>query len=348
MPRLPLPWSKKRGSRLVNRVFSGVIGEVLFFASLFLLGVFVIALTVAGRVNQQDASPAGFAFWILLIASIVLLIIGGAGLTYRILRVGASNERRAALAKRTGSLQFVGRPEAELKSLPNVPQGTELINSPGVRLAYRLPSTGSPAIRVSAAAVLSLLWSGTWLVLCAVAINGFWTGVPKPMLTFLLIPLGAIAIWSGRYFLRHLREAAGVGATIVEISSNPLQPGHTYQLYVAQYGNLRLRRLRVMMICEEEAIFRQGTDVRTDRHVTSEVVICNEKNVSIDPKAAWEQEFDMLVPQSAMHSFQSPHNAVRWKIVVSGESRPWPSFSRSFPVVVHPLSETAGLNLARP
>lgn len=336
MPRLPRPWSKKRGSRMARGVFTGVIGEVLFFAALFLFGVFAIALTIAARLNPQATNAAGATFWILLIAAAVLLLTGGAGLAYRILSVGASSERRAALAKRTGSLEFVGGADKQPSSLPNVPQGTELNSSPGIHFAYRLPSTGSPAVRVAAAAVLGLLWCGTWLVLCAVAINGFWTGYPKPMLTFLLLPLGAISFWSARYFLRHLREAAGVGATIVEVSDNPLQPGQSYQLYVAQYGNLRLRRLRVTLVCEEESIFRQGTDVRTDRHVASELVVCNEKNVSIDPKAAWEQEFDILIPAGAMHSFQSPHNAVHWKIVVTGESRPWPSFSRNFPVVVHP------------
>ena len=336
MPRLPRPWSKKRGSRLAGRVFSGVIGEVLFFSALFLVGVFGIALTVASHLDQRTPVPAGAGFWIFLTASIVLAVTGGGGLGDRIFSVGASNERRAAMAKRTGALEFVKRPRKSTVNLPNVPTGTDLNDSPGMRLTYRLPANGSPVVRVAAAAVLALLWSGTWVVLVAVAATGFWWGTPRPILTFLLVPLGAISFWSGRYFLRQLREAAGVGATIVEISDNPLCPGDHYRLYVVQYGNLRLRRLRVMMVCEEESIFRQGTDVRTDRHVAHELIICNEKNVSIDPKGAWEREFDMLVPEEAMHSFRSPHNAVHWKIIVQGESRPWPSFCRSFPVVVHP------------
>lgn len=338
MPRLPLPWSKKRGSRLAGRVFTGIVGEVLFFALLFLFGLTSIAAALSSRFAfyAQAAVPAGLGFWIFLVASIVVAIAGGAGMAYRIFSVGASSERRAALAKRTGALDLVGRPPQETRSFPNVPQGANLNDSPGIRLAYRLPSTGSPVVRVAASVLLALLWVGTWLVLVVVAVTGLISGTPRPVLTFLLLPLGAIGFWAARFSLRQLREAAGVGATIVEISDNPLMPGEKYRLYVAQYGNLRLRRLRIALVCQEESIFRQGTDVRTDHHDAAEVVICSDKNISIDPKGAWEQEFEFLVPAGAMHSFQSPHNAVNWKIVVAGESRPWPSFCRSFPVVVHP------------
>ncbi len=345
MPRLPRPWSKKRGSRLAARVFSGVVGEVLFFAILFFIGMFALALAIAGQVVQNSGGEAslGIGFWTFAITSAVLLVAGGVGLSYRILHVGASNERRAALAGRTGalagrtgSLDAAGRSRRPPRPLPNVPQGASLNDSPGMRLTYRLPSTGSPVSRVAAAALLAVMWVGVWVVLAAVAISGMWWGTPRPMLTFLLLPLGAIGVWTARYFIRQLREAAGVGATIVEISDNPLRPDGKYQLFVAQYGRLRLRRLRILLVCEEESIFRQGTDVRTDRHLALEEIVYNGKNVSIDPDAAWEQEFEVKVPQGAMHSFQSPHNAVHWKIVVTGESRPWPSFSRSFPVVVHP------------
>lgn len=343
MLRIPQPWSKKRGSRVAARFFSGVMGEVLFFVALLLIGLFGVALTIAAAVFRRtsgEVPPAlvqtGMGTWIFLVASIVLMITGIGGVTYRIMRIGASDERRAALARRRAGIDLSGPLDQSNRPLPNVPQGSDLNNSPGIRLAYRLPSSGSPIAAVAAAALLALLWCGTWVVLAAVAVSGIWWGTPRPMLTFLLLPLGAIGVWTARYFLRQLRESAGVGATIVEISNNPLVPGEACRVYLVQYGKLKLRRLRVQLVCEEEAIFRQGTDVRVDRHVVCESVIFAEKSVLVDPGTPWEQEFDMIVPQNAMHSFQSPHNAVCWKILVEGESRPWPSFCRSFPVVVHP------------
>lgn len=343
MLRIPQPWSKKRGSRLAARFFSGVVGEVVFFIALLLVGLFGFALTIAVVILRRTSAepppvlvPEGLATSLFLISALVLTVTGIGGITYRIMRIGASDERRAALAKRRSGLEIGGRSHGPTRTLPNVPESGDLNNSPGIRLAYRLPASGSPIANVSAAALLALLWCGTWAVLAAVAVSGFWWGTPRPMLTFLLLPLGGIGVWSARYFLRQLRESAGVGATIVEISKNPLLPGEVCRVYVAQFGKLKLRRLRVQLVCEEEAIFRQGTDVRIDRHVVCESIIFAEKSVSVDSRTPWEQEFDMLVPKSAMHSFQSPHNAVTWKILVEGESRPWPSFCRSFPVVVHP------------
>ena len=37
-----------------------------------------------------------------------------------------------------------------------------------------------------------------------------------------------------------------------------------------------------------------------------------------------------------MHSFQSPHNVVRWSFMVHGEPESWPAFERRFPLVVYP------------
>ena len=95
-------------------------------------------------------------------------------------------------------------------------------------------------------------------------------------------------------------------------------------------------RLRVELVCEEETTYRQGTDLRIDRHQAYTQILHTQRDLSIDPYAPWEQELAVKLPADAMHSFQSAHNAVCWKITVSGDARPWPSFCQSFPVVVHP------------
>jgi hypothetical protein len=209
-------------------------------------------------------------------------------------------------------------------------------DSPGTHLAYRLASEGSMARRALATAALALLWNAAWFVLLAVVISGFLNGHPRWVLTFLLLPFAGIGIWAFRYFLDALRQTAGVGATIVEISDHPLRPGSEYELYVAQSGRLSLRRLRVELICEEETMYRQGTDVRIDRHVAFTQILCTERDLSIDPHRPWEQELQLDLPADAMHSFRSAHNAVCWRITVSGDARPWPSFCLNFPVFVHP------------
>jgi hypothetical protein len=152
----------------------------------------------------------------------------------------------------------------------------------------------------------------------------------------LLVPFSGVAVWSLKSFLRQVRGIAGVGSTVVEISDHPLEPGGTYRLFVMQMGRMRLRSLRVELICEEESFFRQGTDVRSDQHVALSKELLTEGPVRVDPQAPWEQQLEFELPANVMHSFSATNNSVRWRLVVSGEARPWPSFCRSFPLVVHP------------
>jgi hypothetical protein len=42
-----------------------------------------------------------------------------------------------------------------------------------------------------------------------------------------------------------------------------------------------------------------------------------------------------------MHSFQTPHNGVRWKLVVQGQVEGWPEFERGFAIVVYPGEATS-------
>jgi hypothetical protein len=87
---------------------------------------------------------------------------------------------------------------------------------------------------------------------------------------------------------------------------------------------------------EEQATFRQGTDTRSEQIVVWQVVPARFQDVRPDADARFEARVSVEVPADAMHSFTSPHNAVRWKLVVRGVPERWPAFVRTFPVVVLP------------
>ena len=343
MPRFPTPWSKKRGERTLGNALTGVAGEVVFYVFLFLIGVFGISLLLIVRfapdaVPQFPAStlPTPLSVWVFQVLSFAAIVTGGASLVYRLMRLGASSERRSAMANRAGSIEMIGPGPDDGSKLPTVPRGRLQTESPGERLTYRLAAEAPGEGGIAGPATLALLWNTVWFVLLAVAISGFWYSRPRWILAGLLVPFGAIGLWSFRFFLAQLRQHAGVGATIVEISNHPLYPGEQYQLYIAQMGRLKLRRLTVHLTCEEETFYRQGTDVRVDRHEAFTHVLCKVRDVLVDHSAPWEQQLVLDLPPNVMHSFVGTHNAIRWKIVVRGESQPWPSFCRSFPVVVHP------------
>ena len=343
MPRFPTPWSKKRGKRSLGNPFAGVAGEVAFYAFLFLIGVFGLSLVLISqlapqRVPQQvpaEALSSDLSSWVFGILSVAALVTGAASMVFRLMRVGASSERRSVLASRAGSIEMMGPGAEEAPRLPSVPRGSAITESPGERQSYRLGMEATEG-GIAGPATLALLWNAVWFVLLAVVVSGFWHGRARWILAGLLIPFAFIGNWSFRFFITQLRQHIGVGPTIVEISNHPLEPGGEYQLFVSQTGRLKLRRLTIQLTCEEETFYRQGTDVRVERHQAFNQILCRERDVEVDPKAPWEQQLVIDLPDNVMHSFVGTHNAIRWKIVVLGESRPWPSFCRSFPVVVHP------------
>ncbi len=348
MPRIPTPWSKKRGDRSLSGTTSGVVAEVAFFAFLFLIGVFGLSLVlihefapyqVAGV--PTEALESDLSTWVFGILSIAALVSGGAGLSVAIIRESASSERRSALANRaerieSDAIELIGTATDEGNRLPSVPVGSALNDSPGERQTYRLAAE-LPEYTLAGLATLALLWNAAWFVLLAVVVDGFSNGQSRWIVLLLLIPFGGIGIWSFRLFLTQLRQRAGVGPTIVEISNHPLHAGEQYQLYVAQTGRFKVKKLTVQLICEEETFYRQGTDLRIERHQAYSQALWKQSNAVVDPQTPLEQQLDFCLPDNAMHSFVAPHNAIRWKIVVQGESRPWPSFCRSFPVIVHPM-----------
>ena len=343
MPRFPRPWSKKRGKRLASSALRGAAGEAVFYLALFLIGVFLLSLVLINRfapekipgVPAQELS-SNLSSWIFGVLALAAIGSGSGGLIYRLARLGTSNERRSAIANRAGSIEIIGPASDGTTKLPNVPAGKSLTDSPGERLTYRLAHERAHASDIIGPAALALLWNAGWFVLLAVVVSGFWYGRPRWVLTGLLFPFAGIGIWSIRFFLTQLREKAGIGATIVEISHHPLYPGGEYRLFVSQSGRLRLRKISVRLTCEEETFYRQGTDVRVERHEAFTQELLTQSNVRVDPQAPWEQQLVLNLPDNIMHSFVGSHNAIQWKIVVTGEARPWPSFCQSFPVVVHP------------
>lgn len=342
--RFPRPWSKKRGKRFIGTELRSILWEVAFYTVVFLLGVFVISLVLLTRfaphaapdVTVDGLEGGHLSTWVFSILALAAIGSGIGGLLYRLMRLGASNERRSAMANRAGSIELIVPSSDDIPKLPSVPRGTSLTDSPGERLTYRLAAQQTHAGELAGPTILALLWNSVWFVLLAVAVSGFWYGQPRYILAFLLIPFGAIGYWSFRFFLAQLRRYAGIGPTIVEISDHPFYAGHKYRVFVSQSGRLRLRKLAVQLVCEEETVFSQGTDVRVEQHEVFTQELCQERDVRVDPQGPWEQQFTIDLPKNVMHSFVGPHNAIRWKIVVTGEARPWPSFCRNFLVVVHP------------
>jgi hypothetical protein len=229
---------------------------------------------------------------------------------------------------------------ADFPALPNV---NDLTDSPGTVLDYRLPVVTSPVWRLAAAAVFCLLWNTATAVMAVLAIESHLRLASDWLLTGLAGVMLAAGVWAVYYFVRRLYSHTGVGPTSVEISDLPLRPGGRYEVVLAQAGQSAFESLELSLVCEEEATFSQGTDIRTEVERVHCQQVLRERALALGPGRPFERRCELHVAEAAMHSFQSAHNAVHWKLIVRGKPRHRPAFERTFPVVVHPRSsETNG------
>lgn len=331
-------WEKKRGDRRTGSRIAASAGEWLFFAGLFLAGVISLAVVVGAQLRAMpEAEPylSGWTFWLVLLVVLSFVAVGGVGMAYTLFRAGTSAERRAALVKDAAELNPIHEMPVERRpDLPGLPSNDHLTDSPGITLAYRLPISEQPGWRVFPAATFCVLWN----IATAVLIIRYFTFPNEITWYITLVVLGfvAVGIWSLVYLMREMLAAANLGPTIVEVSDHPLYPGRRYEFFLSQVGQLEVQSLEVRLVCDEEATFAQGTDVLTDsRRVFSERLL-RQENFRIQAGHPFEVHGEFEIPRPAMHSFQSEHNGVQWKLLVTGEIAGWPSLERAFPVIVYP------------
>jgi hypothetical protein len=154
----------------------------------------------------------------------------------------------------------------------------------------------------------------------------------------LLVPFAVVGIAGIIVFARRLVIATAIGTTQVEIGGQPLRPGSTYDVLLAQGGTGTLDTLELTLEAVEQATFRLGTDTRTERLVVCRQPVAAWEAVQLSPGTRFEARVAMTIPATAMHSLTTEHNAVRWMLVVRGTPARWPAFIRTFPLVVFPAA----------
>jgi len=286
-------------------------------------------------------------FWMLLLAPVGFMLIGGGRLAYTLWHWGKSPEHQAARGQ-LGRIDLFEELGAREKDFPTIPHDADLTNSPGTHFQFRLPSSRSQGWRLLGAAAACLIWNGLVAVFVVLAVRKHVQGEFDWRLDLLVLPFLLVGGFLIYYFVREILIATGVGPTIMEISDHPLVPGQAYQVYVSQQGHLSMKSLEVLLRCEEQATFRQGTDTRTDRREVFSQRLFRTGDFQILPGEHFETRCELRVPEGAMHSFEADHNQVQWRLAVRGEAEGWPPFERSYPVVVYPPPRTNGNVAAEP
>ena len=273
--------------------------------------------------------------WLTLSIPVSFVLVGGIGLVYTTFGWGKSTERKAVLASKAVELDLSngGRGEADF---PNIPAGKEITDSPGTKLAFRLPMGTSPGWVLFGWGLACLTFNGVVSVYVYRAFAGHVSGAPDWSLTIFIVPFTAIGVWLIVFFARQLMVNTGIGPTMVEISDQPLYPGERYRLSLTQTGRLKIGSLRVSLVCDEEATYRHGTDTRTESQRVYQQVVLERDRLDLKRGQPFEANCEIELPKGAMHSFKSEHNEVSWKVVVKGQVASWPNYERCFPVIVYP------------
>ena len=284
-----------------------------------------------------------WGYWLFLVVPAVLMAVGGAGLIYGLIRWRTSAERRAVWTQQAKAISASEGPPAQAEQWPGIPWFPDPKESPGTTLAYRLPIFSERGWRLAASFVVGVLWNGGVLIFLILGISRYVQGNPDWLGTAFLTPFVLVGGGTIYWFFRELVLATIIGPTIVEISHHPLRAGGTYELFVSQAGRLKMKFLEILLVCEEEAIYRQGTNSRQESVRVYADRLFRQEDFTISGVEGFQARCRLLVPPTAMHSFQSPHNRVQWTILVRGQAQGWPPYQRRFPLIILPAGaeETA-------
>jgi hypothetical protein len=281
---------------------------------------------------------SGWVTWLIFTVPVSFILIGASGLIHVLLHWGKSAERQSLMAQRLGRRELSEVGDAGRQSYPTVPQGADIINSPGTKLKFRLPMATSPGWALFGKLTLCIVWNGMVAALLTIAIRSYIAGKPDWLLTLFTIPFAAIGVWAIVVLVRQLLVTTGIGPTLVEISDHPLCPGGQYRVFLSQSGWLTVNRLRVLLVCEEIATYRQGTDTRTETREVFRKELFRRDSFEIRGGMPFECDIELKLHETAMHSFTANHNEIAWTLVVEDDVAGWPECKRAFPLIVRPAT----------
>jgi hypothetical protein len=330
---------KKKGLRQSGSRRWAIALEVTFATLLLLLGLVALAVLIAIQIRHSTEDQWYFAPWIFGIAIFVIgafLAMGVVRMLTVLWKVGASVERRGAIVSRARDVELLNQLTSEKESLPTIPQDARFPVRRGERLRFGLIPYGStrwPLLTVGGASALcAMIATGLIVLVVDTTFRGRtdWVGaVLATALTF-------ATVWLLVQFFRTLFMQTAVGPTELEISDMPLVAGQPGTLLLVQPARVRLRLLELALECEEQATYRQGTDIRTEGAVVYSQLLFRKRGLDVDDSQGLQRAIDFQLPEDVMHSFRSKNNSVLWRIRLTATVTGWPAVERRFPIIVLP------------
>ena len=334
---------KKKGLRQSGSRRWAVAGEVLFAIGLLGIGLMLATALTVVQWTQSDPGSWYFSRFDLAVWGIVVLGLVVIGLTRVLIilwRVGASAERRGAIVSRARDVELLNQIADVHRQFPHVPFERRQLALRGDRLKFRLTARGATRLQVVMVGGLTGLFLLISTALVTLVIDASrrqgidWIGA---VLSLFLCLVTGWWIWQ---FFRTLLQQTAIGPTELEISDLPLAAGGSYQVFLSQPARLRIRLLDLVLECEEQATFRQGTDVRTETRVVYQQRLFRKRGLDVRRAHPYQTTFRFELPAELMHSFLSANNRIAWRIRFTCDVKGWSAVERTFPVTVFPHTYT--------
>ncbi len=332
---------KKKGLRQSGSRRWAVAGEVLFAVSLLAVGVMLATALAVVQWTQSDADRWYFSRFDLAVWGVIvlgLILVGLSRVLSILWRVGASAERRGAIVSRARDVELLNQIADVHRQFPHVPFERRQLALRGDRLKFRLTARGATRFQVITTGGLTGLFLLISTALVTLVVDSSrrhgidWVGA------VLASMLCLVTVWWVWQFFRTLLQQTAIGPTDLEISDLPLAAGGSYQIFLSQPARLRIRLLDLVLECEEQATFRQGTDVRTETRVVYRQRLFRKRGLEIGRVHPFQTSFRFELPSDLMHSFLSANHRIAWRIHFTCDVKGWSSVERTFPVTLFPHS----------
>lgn len=290
--------------------------------------------------------------WPVALIPASLLAVGVWGIVASLMQVATSAERRSMVSAKALRLDPLREsPEtspvkqatdASSVAVPAVTHSGGDASAPpqpvgsGAQQPYRLYPHGATAWRVAGLFLVCGIWNTLLAYFCVVASRQFLRDDLPLLALVLVVMLGLVGVWLAFHLVREFWQRRGIGPSQLEVSEHPLAVGGTYRAYFLQIGRMQLESLAVLLVCEESASYQQGTDSRTEVLTVYQQQLRLWRGLNIEPGQPFEADLNFAIPESAMHSFRSPHNEVRWLLCVRGKTEQQQVIDRRFTLRVRP------------
>jgi hypothetical protein len=211
----------------------------------------------------------------------------------------------------------------------------------GARLAVRLPGDRDSFLGIIGNWAVILIWNGVMALMIAGLVQTylkegrtgtFWiaTAIVSPCV-LIGLALAVLALIGTVYTVL---TAVRVTRPLLEVSAYPLRLGQTYDVFLSQPGALRLRGLRVLLVCRTTQVEGVGEDA-IDKTVTAhEAELLRHGDLVIHHGKPFRARFALTIPAEARPSCGAKHQEIVWQLLVKGELSRWPDFEFPFSLAV--------------